>query len=244
MKNNWTFYPCGEAALTLQWGDEAYSREASQRILQLAAELRHHPFHGYHDGVVAYHTLTVHYDPFLLHTHYKPSTRCQDWVKSHLEKLIRQSSRADLDQARHHHIPVYYTSDPGSDLFALSLTLSRTPEELIRLHCAPIYNIYMVGFLPGFPYLGTLPPELVVPRKSKPVLVQPGSVAIAGRQTGIYPLASPGGWHVLGQTPIQIFQPEAKIPVLVQAGDTVSFIPITKKEFDQHIRLRNGNTNS
>ena len=109
-----------------------------------------------------------------------------------------------------------------------------TPEEVIRLHSSRPYLIYMIGFMPGFPYLGDLPERLITPRLKTPrVSVPAGSVAIAQKQTGIYPVESPGGWQIIGRTPVKLFDPEKDPPVLLTMGDRVQFHPIDEKEFEQ-----------
>jgi inhibitor of KinA len=122
----------------------------------------------------------------------------------------------------------------GIDLDDIARHLGMTPDELVKLHHAQDYRIYMIGFLPGFPYLGSLPEQLHTQRKKSPVQVPAGSVAIAGRQTGIYPFHSPGGWNVIGRTPLTLFDPYREPPVFWKAGDRVRFIPIGIEEFNNH----------
>ncbi|MCE7861877.1 MAG: 5-oxoprolinase subunit PxpB, partial [Chloroflexi bacterium CFX2] len=114
----------------------------------------------------------------------------------------------------------------GLDFEAVATTLALSPSELIRLHSEREYTVYMMGFTPGFPYLGILNEKLTLPRLSTPrTRVPAGSVAIAGSQTGIYPVDSPGGWHILGHTPLKLFDPTSETPFLFAPGDTVKFIP-------------------
>ncbi len=131
-------------------------------------------------------------------------------------------------------IPVCYDPEMGKDLIDLSRALSLDPEKLIELHSGPTYRIHFFGFLPGFMYLDGLDPQLHCPRKSVPDRkIDPGSVAIGGSQTGIYPTESPGGWHVIGKTPIPLFDKNEHPPVFAKPCERIQFYPITKDEFDQ-----------
>jgi len=109
-----------------------------------------------------------------------------------------------------------------------------TEEEGVSMHTSTIYNVYMIGFLPGFSYMGEVNERIAVPRKQAPTPVVAGSVGIAGSQTGIYPLNSPGGWQIVGRTPLRLFDPFAPEPVKLQTGDRVQFYSITKREFEEY----------
>ena len=122
----------------------------------------------------------------------------------------------------------------GPDLEEVAKYLHVSPEEVAQLHCSKPYLIYMIGFMPGYPYMGELPQALVTPRLKTPRLLVPkGSVAIAQRQTGIYSMESPGGWQILGRTPVELFHPEKDPPALLQMGDFVQFHQISEKEFKE-----------
>ena len=130
------------------------------------------------------------------------------------------------EPGRLHRIPVVYD---GADLREVCERLGLTAEQLLALHSRPIYRAFLVGFVPGWAYLGPLPDELVLPRRAVPrTLVPAGSVAIAGQQTGIYPLASPGGWHLIGRTSVRLFLPDSDPPSLFRAGDRVKFFAATE----------------
>ncbi|GGA83049.1 hypothetical protein GCM10011511_02590 [Puia dinghuensis] len=128
-------------------------------------------------------------------------------------------------------IPVCYEGEYAPDLQWVAAQQGLTPKEVIDIHVASTYRVYMVGFLPGFPYLGTVDRRLQLPRKPQPVTVVAGGVGIAGMQTGIYPLTSPGGWQIIGRTPVKLFDVEADPPIRLQAGDNVQFYPVSAKAF-------------
>lgn len=123
-------------------------------------------------------------------------------------------------------IPVCYDLGLGNDLADMAVSLSLTIDEIITLHTGSIYQVYMLGFLPGFPYMGQVDEQIAIPRKSQPQPVKPGAVGIAGRQTGIYPTSSPGGWNIVGHTPLALFDPAATVPTLLQPGQWVQFSTI------------------
>jgi inhibitor of KinA len=129
-------------------------------------------------------------------------------------------------------VPVWYHPSVGLDLEPLAREKGMTVEELIALHTAPEYLVYMLGFRPGFPFLGGLDPRLFAPRLATPrTAVPPGSVGIGGQQTGVYPVRSPGGWRLLGRTPLRIFSPEAEPPFAVSGGDRLRFVSISEARY-------------
>ena len=133
-------------------------------------------------------------------------------------------------------IPVCYGGSYGEDLKDVAAHAGLTEEEVIKLHSSVDYNIYMLGFLPGFPYLGGLDPKLFTPRLDNPrTKIPEGSVGIGGEQTGIYPLESPGGWRLIGRTPLKLYDPDREQPFLYQAGDYIRFVPITAEEYEAYL---------
>lgn len=222
--------------------------ELNQQILALYHQLLRHRFEGFLDAVVAYSSLTVIYDPYHIYMYgqtagKEPGQSVRDWVSRQLIKAWEEASETSFQPA-HHRIPVCYHPSLGTDLETLAAARNRHPEELIHWHCQPVYRIYMIGFLPGFPYMGEIVPELQSPRKAKPAPVAAGSVAIAGKQTGIYSLPSPGGWQILGRTPVRLFDPQAEVPVPFSPGDEVSFYPISLDQFEQLKQESDVGTNS
>ena len=141
--------------------------------------------------------------------------------------LFAQAAAAPWPEPRTVEIPVAYGGEYGPDLEAVAALTGHTPDEVVALHSSAEYLVYFLGFSPGFPYLGGMPESIAAPRLETPRRRVPaGSVAIGGRQTGVYPVASPGGWRIIGRTPLCLFQPAADPPVLLQMGDHVRFVPI------------------
>jgi inhibitor of KinA len=157
-----------------------------------------------------------------------------DWVAGHLRQAFERSVQTEQEVREVIRIPVCYEGDYAPDLAALAQQKQLTEQEVVNIHTATIYNVYMIGFLPGFSYMGEVNERIAVPRKQHPTQVMAGSVGIAGSQTGIYPLNSPGGWQIVGRTPLPLFDPFAPEPVKLQAGDKVQFYAITKQEFESY----------
>lgn len=213
---------CGDSCLTVQF-EGGIQPETNRIALSLCEALTHSPIHGVVELVPTYRSVSVHYDPsiILYKTLYDRLRACIQGLHFH-KKTIKRII----------HIPVCYGGEFGVDLESTAAYLGLTAQELINRHSYPDYLIYMLGFLPGFAYLGGLEPTLAVPRLETPrTQIPAGSVGIGGQQTGIYPLASPGGWRLLGQTPVKPYDPEREEPFLYQAGDYIRFIPIDKTEF-------------
>lgn len=214
--------PLGDSSILIQLGDEI-DPILNQRVHALSVLLQTIP--AVIETVPAYCTVLVHYDP--LATPYNQ-------IKNLIEEKISLLDESTHRPSRHLEIPVHYGDASGPDastrlstsLESVAATLGLSPSELIRLHSEREYTVYMMGFTPGFPYMGILNERLTLPRLSTPrTRVPAGSVAIAGSQTGIYPVDSPGGWHILGHTPLKLFDPTSETPFLFAPGDTVKFIP-------------------
>ena len=188
-------------------------------------------FKGFTETVPAYASLAVFFDVRMVKKNYVVSTTVVDFVKTFTEQLIEKLND-DVPEVQRNTItiPVYYN---GDDLALIANEHQLQEVEVIRIHTSKIYRVFMVGFLPGFTYMGSVDERIATPRRSSPrIKVPAGSVGIAGFQTGIYPLDSPGGWQLLGQTPIKIFNKEKNNPCLLKAGDSVQFISISKATFE------------
>lgn len=206
--------PLGDSAILIQLGD-AIDPALNARVHALSMLLQTIP--AVIETVPAYCTLLVHYDPL-------KSTYNE--IKNLIEEKLARVDASTHRPSRRLEIPVLYGNASGLDFEAVATTLALSPSELIRLHSEREYTVYMMGFTPGFPYLGILNEKLTMPRMSTPrTRIPAGSVAIAGSQTGIYPVDSPGGWHIIGHTPLKLFDPLSEKPFLFAPGDVVKFIP-------------------
>lgn len=204
-------YRLSERALTIEWPPEI-SRSVSAKVLDTDRRLREEPFRGWIENVPAYHTLTVYYDPVLLEVE----------LPGHLLRLA-SAARAEELKGRTLEIPVHYDPAMAPDLPAVSAALGMSVREIAACHSSMTYHVFMLGFMPGFPYMGILPDQLILPRKTIPEKKVPaGTVAIAGKQTGIYPFDSPGGWYGIGWTELKMFDNGRS---LLEPGDQVKFIP-------------------
>jgi inhibitor of KinA len=207
-----SIYRLSERAVTMSWPAEI-SREINTQVLKTDRLIREKPFRGWLENVPAYHTLTVYYDPVLLEIS----------LHDHLLELARIPAIEVQANKKLVEIPVFYDANKIADLKDAASILNLTVEELIKLHSSTTYHVFMLGFMPGFPYMGVLPDPLIIPRKTIPAKkVAAGTVAIAGKQTGIYPFDSPGGWYGIGWTPMKMFDNGLSF---LEPGDEVKFIP-------------------
>ncbi|TGE04887.1 5-oxoprolinase subunit PxpB [Hymenobacter fodinae] len=224
-------YPLGDAAVVLQLGDTI--SEATHRTLQaLGHSLDHATFPGLREYVPAFTTLTVYYDPWVVSQRgqHDPNQVVAEWLFSLLHNLPTASASEPQPVVE---IPVCYGGRYGPDLALVAEHTGLAPAEVIRLHTEPEYLVYMIGFAPGFPYLGGMPEQLSTPRKAHPrPLVPAGSVGIAGGQTGVYSLPTPGGWQLIGRTPLRLFTPEGASPSLLRAGQRLRFVAITEDTYE------------
>jgi len=210
------FKPLGDSALLVQLGDKIDSA-INQRVHALNALLQTNSIAGIVETVPAYCTLLIHYDPLIL-----TFDQVTHWVRDEMTQLADSFHRTP----RRLEVPIRYGGASGLDLETVAAAKNISIADVIRIHSEREYTVYMMGFTPGFPYLGTLDERLIMPRMESPrTLVKAGSVAIAGSQTGIYPLDSPGGWHLIGWTPLKLFDPTRESPFLFAPGDVINFIP-------------------
>ena len=219
-RNGVVMLSLGDAAVTVEFG-RAITVDLNERALAFAQAVRNQHWDGVLDIVPAYASVTVHVDPLRL-----PIST----LRKRLHDLHYDVKAAGL--GRQHRIPVLYGGEWGPDLHELAAFAGRSPAETIRLHHTNPYRVYMLGFSPGFPYMGLVPSSIAMPRLATPRTVVPaGSVGIAESQTGIYPTATPGGWRIIGRTPVSLYQPQASQPFLFSPGDSVEFYPIDAAEF-------------
>ncbi|MEJ5378085.1 MAG: 5-oxoprolinase subunit PxpB [bacterium] len=213
----------GDRGVLLEYGD-SIEPEVNLKVRTMAALLESRPIKGILEAVPTYRSLLIIYDPMLT----EPQS-----LRESLRALEKITTQANVPPPRLIEIPVCYGGELGPDIEFVANYHKIKVDEVIRIHSSPCYQIYMMGFTPGFPFLGVLPKILETPRLDTPRLHVPaGSVAIASNQTGIYPISSPGGWRLIGRTPIKLFRPEEREPFLYKAGDLIKFIPVDRKEFD------------
>lgn len=222
-------YPLGDAGIVLQFGEQISPKTLSH-IKAFASSLEMYPIPGYIEAVPAYTTLTIYYNPWLASE--QGLYDAYDKVVQHIRYLASLNSAASATNSTLIEIPVCYGGDFGPDLDFVAKHTRLTPAELISLHTAPEYLVYMIGFVPGFPYLGGMDTQIAAPRKVSPSpRIPAGAVGIAGTQTGVYPLETPGGWQIIGRTPTTLFDPLRAQPSLLQAGDRVRFTSISIEEY-------------
>jgi inhibitor of KinA len=201
-------HPLGDSALLAELGTRL-DTALNTRAIALASALKKR--RDVRQAIAGYASVTVHFDPDQV---------SHDGLTAAIGRLA--SKRPSMaEPGRLHRIPVVYD---GPDMEAAASVLGLDVAKIVEIHTGPIYRVFLVGFVPGWGYLGPLPEELELPRRLVPrTKVPAGSVAIAGRQTGIYPLASPGGWHLIGRTSVKLFLPDSDPPCLFRAGDRVKF---------------------
>ncbi|MBD3747858.1 MAG: 5-oxoprolinase subunit PxpB [Sphingobacteriales bacterium] len=227
-------HPISEKAISIVFGNQI-SEAIRQQISRLNRLILANPFLGLLNAIPAYTTLTLFFEPSILlkDTSLKGST-CSEKITFYLAQLENLNQNEAENKSRIIKIPICYEEVFGLDLAELSSIHQLSKEEIIQLHTEAAYPVYMIGFVPGFPYLGGLNPVLNSPRKASPRKVIPaGSVGIAGMQTGIYPLATPGGWQIIGRTPLKLFDAYRQQPSLLKAGDVVKFEPISFTDFQK-----------
>ncbi len=234
----YSIFSLGDSAVTIDLGN-GISEPRNQKVLAMQEWLQRFAFEGLVDIIPAYSSLTVIYDPVAIKRRYNPGGTVTEWVKTQLEKAFHDSGEQLPGTAVTVEMPVCYHEQTGIDLAVIAQQKKLEVEEIIHLHTSVLYRVYMIGFLPGFAYLAEVDPKLVMSRKARPVTVLPGSVGIAGAQTGIYPLASPGGWNIIGRTPVKLFDPVAPEPVKLKAGDMVRFYAISMEEFNHQLSTVN-----
>lgn len=219
-----TLLPLGDSAISIVLGDRIDDTMAA-RVRALVSELERHPLRGLVDIVPAFASVTVFYDIAQIAS--------LERLRADLAALTARAGTAVVSSAgRRFELPVVYGGEYGPDLEALAAQTGIPAAEVIALHTQPDYLVHAIGFTPGFPYLGGLPPQLRAPRRITPrPQVAAGSVAIGGAQTGVYPLASPGGWNIIGRTPVRLFDPARSEPALLRPGDRVKFRAMPEPEF-------------
>lgn len=230
---DWTLTPDGDAALLVRF-EQRIDPAINARAIALAAALRRRRMDGVRDVVEAYAAVTVHVDP---------ASADIGAVAEAVARLARETGAEypSAERRREHRLPVCYGGAHGPDLAEVARFGHCTEEEVIRRHCSSAYRVYMLGFQPGFAYLGSVEPSIAAPRRATPrVQVPARSVGIAGQQTGVYPAVSPGGWQLIGRTTVRLFDLDRPDPFLLHAGDVVRFEPIDRRTYDRLLQQDHG----
>jgi inhibitor of KinA len=223
------YTPLGDQAVTITLGD-AINVETHRRVRAVAAHLDANPPRGMLDLVPAFLSVAVHYDPARIDGSRDESPYAR--IVAELERSLAAVRPEQLDVPRVVEIPVCYGGALGPDLDDVARLHGMDADDIIRIHAAGDYLVYMIGFMPGFAYLGGLSDEIITPRRASPRTAVPaGTVGIGGEQTGVYPLESPGGWHLIGRTPLRVFDISRAEPSLLATGDRVRFRPIDEAAF-------------
>lgn len=228
-------YPIGDQAITIDFGN-LIKDEINAQVMALFYWLKEENLHGIKDIIPAYASISLVYDGALIRK-WAGHGLAYQYMEQYLTNALQQLDLLALPSTRELLIPVCYHQSLAPDLEELCEVKKMDLDEFVAIHTAIPYRVYMIGFLPGFAYMGSLDERIMAPRKQTPrTHVAAGSVGIAGVQTGIYPFASPGGWQLIGQTPLSLFNANAGVPTLFQPGDLVQFEPIS---IDQFYQLKN-----
>ncbi|MDR0696762.1 MAG: 5-oxoprolinase subunit PxpB [Christensenellaceae bacterium] len=216
------YFPVADSGVRMDFGKKI-DRDINDSVMKIYNAVKAKPFCGVYEIIPSYCSILFIYDPLL--TNYNK-------IVANLQRLLRSENSNNSLKSKLVYIPVCYGGDFGEDINDVANHTKISVDKIIEMHSSPEYLIYMLGFLPGFAYLGGLPPQLTTPRLKNPrTKITAGSVGIGGEQTGIYPLDSPGGWRLIGRTPIKPYDPYRDNPFLFRAGDYIKFVPITKDEY-------------
>lgn len=214
----------GDSSILIQFGN-SIDPDINARIAATVQLMKEQHIEGVVDIIPAFCSLLINYDPRVI---------SYDEMKTRMEKILSVEIAAGARKKKVHEIPVCYGGEFGPDLPTIAEHAGLSEQEVIDIHSSTDYLIYMLGFLPGFTYLGGLDERIHTPRLANPrIRIPAGSVGIGGSQTGIYPMDSPGGWQLMGMTPVKTYDPDREVPILVEAGDYIRFVPVDRAEYDR-----------
>ncbi|MBE0667455.1 MAG: 5-oxoprolinase subunit PxpB [Bacteroidales bacterium] len=217
------YIPSGDSAFIIKAGD-GISEEVNKTVMKLLVRLEEWKIAGITDFIPAYNELMVSYDPSV--TGYRQLLDILRACGADIEDV-------ELPEAGTVDVPVVYGGEYGPDIQDIADMGYLSQDDVVTIHSSALYRVYMLGFTPGFCYLGGMDKRIATPRRQSPRMKIPaGSVGIAGNQTGIYPVESPGGWNLIGRTPLKLFNPFRKPEFLFSAGDSIRFVPVTDDEFN------------
>lgn len=232
--------PLGDSAVIIRLGS-SIDEETNRIVMSLSRRLEDKPFTGLIECVPSFVSVAIHYDPLLVKRS-RTAAELQhatifETVCARVQTYLSLEQLQSSDQAdRTIEIPVCYGGEYGPDLSLVAELNGLPEEEVIAIHAGGSYLVHMLGFAPGFPYLGGMSERIAAPRHQTPRTIIPqGSVGIAGKQTGIYSVATPGGWQLIGRTPIALFRPQDEIPSLLRPGDLIRFKPITERQYKLYL---------
>jgi inhibitor of KinA len=218
----------GDKSLVVEFGNEI-SEVVNSKVRNLYVALNKYKVAGIEEITPTYRSLLIQYNPLVINL---------NTLQTKLMELENNLDKVEIPKPRIIEIPTLYGGEYGPDLNFVAEHNGITSEDVIKTHCSVDYLIYMLGFTPGFPYLGGMSEKIAAPRLSVPrAKIPAGSVGIAGKQTGIYPIESPGGWQLIGRTPLKLYDPKRKPPILLQAGDYIRFVPISIDEYNEIAEL-------
>ncbi|EIJ82214.1 KipI [Bacillus methanolicus PB1] len=219
--------PLGDNAVIIELGEDI-NIETQQIIKMIASLLDNNPPEWMIEYIPAFTTATIFYDPFKITNLLNNEILPYDYVCGQLQQLLAGLKADKTIKPRVVKIPVCYGGEFGPDLEYVASFNGLTTEEVINIHSSGDYLVYMIGFAPGFPYIGGMSEKIATPRRETPRLKIPsGSVGIAGKQTGVYTIETPGGWQLIGRTPLKLFRPDEEPPSLLMTGDKIKFVPIS-----------------
>ncbi|WP_349409772.1 5-oxoprolinase subunit PxpB [Pseudalkalibacillus sp. SCS-8] len=234
---NYELSPLGDAAVIIQLGTDI-SLDTHHAVRSLTRYLEDHPIPGTLDLVPAFTSVTLYYNPIQVQDHNDHDSQGEhspyESMCKKLHNILERFEPSSEKEARTIEIPVCYGGELGPDLEEVADHNQLSVDEVIDIHSNGDYLVYMLGFAPGFPYIGGMSEKIATPRRDDPrTSIPAGSVGIAGSQTGVYPIETPGGWQLIGQTPLKLFDLDQDPPTLLEAGDKIRFKPISLSEFKE-----------
>ncbi|MHB9338769.1 5-oxoprolinase subunit PxpB [Fusobacterium pseudoperiodonticum] len=228
MENSVRFLFSGDSALVIEFGNEI-SVDINKKIRKMMDDIKKENIDGIVELVPTYCSLLINYD--VLKIDYNTLV---EKLKTFLNNDLETAEGEEVTLIE---IPTLYNDEVGPDLSYVAEHNKLSKEEVIKIHTGTDYLVYMLGFMPGFTYLGGMSEKIATPRLESPRLqIYPGSVGIAGKQTGMYPSMSPGGWRIIGRTPLKLYNPDSDTPVYISSGDYVRYVSISEEEYNDILK--------